>query len=157
VDSDFISSKHSNQPLERGATRVTETKFSGASQRSEQPAARPRVSIVEDDEPVLSSLDRLLRSIGFKTSAFTSAEQLLESGHLADTDCLVLDISLPGMSGLELQQRLANEAPSLPIIIASAHVDQRIRATAMAAGAVAFLTKPFGEKALLEALQLAWK
>jgi FixJ family two-component response regulator len=157
MDSDFISSEHSNQPLEWSAIRVTETAFSGAGQQSEQPDARPRVSIVEDDEPVLSSIDRLLRSIGFKTSAFTSAEQLLESGQLSDTDCLVLDISLPGMSGLELQRRLANEAPSLPIIIATAHVDQRIRATAMAAGAIAFLTKPFGEKALLEALQLAWK
>lgn len=126
--------------------------------RLEQPKAKPRVSIVDDDESVLGSLDRLLKSIGFKTYSFTSAEQLLESGNLGETDCLVLDVSLPAMSGLELQKRLTTDGPKVPIIFASALVDEGIRARAMAAGAVAFLAKPFGERELLEALRLAsWK
>ncbi|MGA8553995.1 MAG: response regulator [Candidatus Acidiferrales bacterium] len=113
---------------------------------------------MDDDESVLGSLDRLLKSIGFKTYSFTSAEQLLESGNLGETDCLVLDVSLPAMSGLELQKRLTTDGPKVPIIFASALVDEGIRARAMAAGAVAFLAKPFGERELLEALRLAsWK
>jgi FixJ family two-component response regulator len=96
-----------------------------------------------------------MKSIGFRVEAFASAEDFLQDGNLHDTACLILDVRLPGMSGLDLQHRLA--AHHLPIIFVSAHDEQKTREQALQAGAVTFLNKPFSEEALLSGVHSALK
>jgi FixJ family two-component response regulator len=113
------------------------------------------IGIVDDDESVRDSMSSLVRSAGFRSAVFASAEAFLNSDHRTETDCLVLilDIRMPGLSGLELQRRLSEEKQSIPIIFVSAHAEQDVRATALEQGAVAFLSKPFNDEALLGAIQ----
>jgi len=113
-----------------------------------------RIAIVDDDPWVRRSLDRLMRSAGFKTECFGSAEEFLES---ADDflGCVILDLKLPGMNGLELQRRLADEDRKIPIVFVSAHDDRASKSQALKAGATAFLKKPFGVEALLDAVDSA--
>ena len=113
------------------------------------------ISIVDDDESVGQALESLMKSVGFRAEVFASAEQFLNSGHLNNTDCLILDVRMPGMSGLELQGELTASNSRVPIVFVSAHSDDEARARAIAAGAVAFLLKPFSEDALLDAIDLA--
>ncbi len=113
------------------------------------------VSIVDDDEAIRDAEGSFLRTAGFTVEAFASAEDFLNSTHRHHTACLVLDLRMPGMNGLELQQRLAAARSRIPIIFVSADADEEARARAFQAGAIDFLEKPFREEALLQAVQVA--
>jgi FixJ family two-component response regulator len=117
--------------------------------------AVPLISIVDDDDSVRESLQGFLKSVGFAVAAFPSAEGLLESPLLSRTACLILDVRMPGMSGPELQQRLAVDRCRVPIVFISAHGDEVLRTRVIGDGAVDFLPKPFGEEALLGAVEAA--
>jgi len=115
----------------------------------------PLISVVDDDEAVRESLGSLIRSIGFGVQAFASAEEFLNSDHLRVADCLVLDVRMPGMNGLELQRRLRANHCGIPVIFISAHGDEEARSRALREGAVDFLLKPFSAEALLNAIHSA--
>ena len=108
------------------------------------------VAIVDDDDSVRGTLQELLRSAGFSSRAFESAEEFLGSGHQQETGCLITDIRMPGMSGLELQARLNAERCRIPTIFITAHGDEEMRFQALRAGAVEFLPKPFDDEILVE-------
>ena len=110
------------------------------------------ISIVDDDESVREALDSLLKSVGYRTELFASALEFLRLGHHEDARCLILDVRMPGLSGLELQRQLVASGSSIPIIFITAHGDGAARAQALGAGAAAFLRKPFTEEALLQAV-----
>jgi FixJ family two-component response regulator len=118
-------------------------------------AERDLVSVVDDDESVRESLPDLLRSFEFEVQAFASAEEFLASPTLARTGCLVLDIAMPGMTGPELQQELARREAAIPIVFITARPDDRTLAGLLRRGAVACLTKPFSETAIIEAVNAA--
>jgi FixJ family two-component response regulator len=111
------------------------------------------IAIVDDDECVRSAVDGVLKSLGLNTRTFVSAEEFLVSGQQGDTACLITDIQMPGMSGLELQARLAAENYQIPIIFITAYGNTRIRMQALRDGAVEFLGKPFDDEALLAAVR----
>jgi len=113
------------------------------------------VAIVDDDESVRDTLQGLLRVAGFTSRAFESAEAFLESGHQRETSCLITDIRMPGMSGLQLQARLNAEQCRIPTIFITAHGDEEMRLRALRAGAVEFLPKPFDDEVLLESVRAA--
>ena len=113
------------------------------------------ISIVDDDESVRESVSSLVRSAGFGTTVFASAEEFLNSAQLRDTACLILDLRMPGMSGLELQRRLSDADYRIPIIFITAQRNEGDRMQALKAGAVDFLYKPFSENALLKAVDTA--
>ena len=113
------------------------------------------ISIVDDDESVRRSLTGLLRSVGYAVKTFASAEDFLDSAHLPGVACLLLDVRMPGMSGLALQARLAAGGFRIPIIFLTAHGDQAARARALSAGAVEFLLTPFDGHVLLDAVNVA--
>jgi FixJ family two-component response regulator len=113
------------------------------------------VSLVDDDESIRESLPDLLRSFDLEVEAFSSAEAFLGSDNLRRTQCLILDVAMPGMSGPELQQELLRRNFMIPIIFITAHSDERISAEALKRGAVACLFKPFSETAILEAVNTA--
>jgi FixJ family two-component response regulator len=117
--------------------------------------AEALVCVVDDDAPMRESLQNLLRSVGLRVEAFTSAQEFLHSPRLDVPSCLVLDVRLPGISGLELQQRLAEGDMAMPIIFITGHGDIPMTVQAMKAGAVEFLSKPFRDQALLDAIQQA--
>jgi FixJ family two-component response regulator len=107
------------------------------------------ISIVDDDGLVRDAIGELVRSLGYRTAVFPSAEQFLESGRIGETACLITDLQMPGMSGFDLQNRLRNDGFNTPIIFVSAFPEERYRTRALDAGAVAFLSKPFEEQSLL--------
>lgn len=113
------------------------------------------ISVVDDDESVRESLRGLIRSVGFAVKVFASAEEFLNSEALRNTDCLILDMRMPGMSGLDLQRRLAARHSGIPVIFITAHGDQEERARLLGDGAVDYLLKPFSEEALLNAIDAA--
>jgi FixJ family two-component response regulator len=113
------------------------------------------VSVVDDDESVRESLPDLLREFGFQAEAFSSAEDFLASDHLDRTRCLLLDIAMPGMSGLDLQRELNLRRIEIPIVFITAGADETARPRALVQGAVACLFKPFSDSALLAALNTA--
>ena len=113
------------------------------------------VGIVDDDESVRNSISSLLRSAGYRTQMFESAEAFLESDRMSDADGLVLDVKMPGLSGIELQRRLIDLKHTVPIVFVTAHADAEIREVALAQGAVAFFAKPFNDEALLGVLSSA--
>ncbi len=113
----------------------------------------PTVFIVDDDAVLLRALGRLLRECGFQTATYASAEDFLARHDAAAPGCLVLDVSLPGLDGLELQRRLADAGPALPIVFLSGHGDIPMTVQAIKAGAVDFLTKPVAADALLAAVR----
>jgi FixJ family two-component response regulator len=113
------------------------------------------VSIVDDDDLMRSALQGLLKAVGLPARAFASAEEFLESGHQHDTACLIADIRMSGMSGLELQARLNAEQIRIPTIFITAHGDERMRMQALRAGAVEFMAKPFDDEVLLESVRVA--
>jgi len=115
------------------------------------------IAIVDDDEWVRKSLERLIKSAGFRTQTFASAEDFVAASTRDETACIILDLRLPGMSGLDLQARLAAEHNLVPIVFVSAHDEQETRAQALQSGAVAFLAKPVNDQALLDAIDLALK
>jgi FixJ family two-component response regulator len=118
--------------------------------------ATPMISVVDDDHSVRESLARLIRSVGFGVQVFESAEAFLSSGLDGHTDCLILDIRMPGMNGLELQRLLSASDPDLPVIFITAHgSDDEVRARALGAGAVDYLLKPLKEEEVLKAIDAA--
>lgn len=116
---------------------------------------KPRVAIIDDDEPVRSALQGLMKMAGFPALVFGSAEEFLNSGQQQHTVCLIADIRLPGISGLELQSKLNLDHHRIPIIFITAHGDEKMRMQALRAGAVEFLTKPFDDEALLDSIRAA--
>ena len=116
---------------------------------------RSLVSVVDDDESVRDSLPDLLRAVGFAAEAFSSAEAFLESDAVSETGCLLLDITMPGMSGPELQQELTRRQERIPIVFITGHGDSTVRPRLLARGAVECLLKPFSEAALLDAVRAA--
>ena len=113
------------------------------------------VAIVDDDDLMRTALLGLLKSAGLLAQAFASADQFLRSGDQHDTACLITDIRMPGMSGLELQAQLNADQCRIPTIFITAHGDAKMRMQAMRAGAVEFLAKPFNDEALLESVRAA--
>jgi len=113
------------------------------------------ISIVDDDQSVREATTSLLKSNGFRVEVFSSAEDFLASRYLGETKCLILDVQMPGMSGLELQRRLTSANRDIPIVFISAHENQEVRKQAIRTGAIDFLPKPFSEAALLGALRVA--
>jgi FixJ family two-component response regulator len=121
-------------------------------------AQKPRwVVVVDDDESVRSAVHGALASVGFAARAFASAEDFLDSDALAHTACLISDIQMPGMSGLELQAVLVKDNRRIPIIFITAFGDKRVRTQALKAGALEFLDKPFDDNHLLETVRVALK
>ena len=120
-------------------------------------ANSPLISVVDDDDSVRESLGGLIRSVGFAVKVFASAEEFLNSDHLRNTDCLILDVRMPGMNGLELQRQLAATDRKIPVIFITAHGDEEVRSRALNGGAVDYLLKPFSEEALLNAIDAALK
>ena len=113
------------------------------------------VAVVEDDESYRVALQRLMKSAGLSVLAFASAEDFLNSGQQRETGCLIADIRMPGMSGLDLQTRLNTEQCPIPTIFITAHGDEQMRLQAMRGGAVKFLAKPFDSAILLESVRVA--
>jgi FixJ family two-component response regulator len=113
------------------------------------------IAIVDDDDLMRSALEGLLKSVGLPAQAFASAEEFLQSEQHRQTACLIADIRMPGMSGLELQAKLNAERCRIPTIFITAHGDVKMRMQALRAGAVEFLAKPFDDEALLENVRVA--
>jgi FixJ family two-component response regulator len=111
------------------------------------------VAIVDDDDLMRNAVRGLLRAVGLPARAFASAEEFLRSGEQHHTACLIADIRMPGMSGLDLQAKLNAEQIRLPTIFMTAHGDEHMRRQALRAGAIEFLTKPFNDEILLESVR----
>jgi FixJ family two-component response regulator len=117
----------------------------------------PLIAIVDDDDALRTSLDDLLQSVGFRVHGFASAEAFLQAPHAPEAACLLLDVRLPGMNGLELQRQLGVMHWCIPIIFITAYTNDDMRARAFASGAVAFLYKPCREDDLFNAIDAALK
>ncbi len=115
----------------------------------------PLIAIVDDDDSLRNSLDNLLRSVGFRAQGFSSAEAFLHANQAPETACLILDVRLPGMNGLELQRQMGAANWCIPIIFVTAYADDDVRVRALEAGAVDFLSKPCREEDLLKAIEAA--
>lgn len=113
------------------------------------------ISVVDDDESVRTSLKRLLRSLGFDVRTFPSAMEFLNQGPLHGHGCVIMDVRMPEVDGLDLQKRLSDSDVPLPVIFITAYEDHGARTRAMEAGAVAFLQKPFSDPFLIDAISLA--
>ena len=113
------------------------------------------IAIIDDDESVRHAIRRLIQSAGWLALTFATAEEFVQSRAQPPPCCLILDVRLPGLSGLELKQQLDADGRSLPVIFITAYANDQIRKQALQAGAIAFLIKPFEEQALLDALTLA--
>ncbi len=118
---------------------------------------RSLVSVVDDDESVRESLPDLLRELGFAVAVFSSAQEFLASDYVGQTRCLILDIAMPGMTGLDLQRELTLRRQEVPIVFITAHRDEAVRPRVLEQGAVECLFKPFSETALIDALDAALK
>jgi FixJ family two-component response regulator len=118
-------------------------------------ATRPLISVVDDDESVRESLPDLLKEFGFDAQAFSSAEDFLSSDWVGQTNCLILDVAMPGMTGPDLQRELTLRRQEIPIVFITAHRDEHVRPRLLAQGAVECLFKPFTETDLLDALNTA--
>jgi FixJ family two-component response regulator len=115
----------------------------------------PLIAIVDDDDALRNSLDNLLRSVGFRVQGFASAEAFLQAPPAPETACLIVDVRMPGMNGLELQRQLGVMHWRIPIIFVTVYADDDVRAHALAAGAIAVLSKPCREADLLHAIDAA--
>jgi FixJ family two-component response regulator len=113
------------------------------------------ISIIDDDPSVRQATDGLVRSLGYRAMTFASAEDFLQSDHIDDTSCLITDVQMPGLSGVELQSVLKARGTRLPIIFITAFPEDRIRRCVLEAGAVGFLSKPFEEASLIRHLETA--
>lgn len=122
--------------------------------------AKPRIAVVDDDESVCRAVKRLLRSFSMEAETFSSGQNfldLVEAMPSFQPDCLILDVQMPGMNGLEVQQRLVKSGKTIPVIFITAHDELGVREKALAAGAVAFLRKPFDDELLIKTLREAVK
>jgi FixJ family two-component response regulator len=112
----------------------------------------PTISIIDDDAWARQGINDLVTSLGYRTMTFASAEEFLGSGHIDTTDCVISDLQMPGLSGLDLQQRLMDRQRRPAIILVTAYPDERSKERALSAGACGYLTKPFDEERLVECL-----
>ena len=117
----------------------------------------PMISIVDDDAAVRNAMSALVRSLGYAVATFASAEDFLESDRVDDTSCLITDVQMSGLSGVELQSRLIADGRHMPIIGVTAHPEESIRTQMLGAGAVGFLSKPFNDECLVDCLAIALK
>lgn len=120
--------------------------------------SNPLIAIVDDDESVCRAMKRLVRSLGMAADAFTSGREFIDRVETTPSfqpDCVVLDVQMPGMNGLEVQERLASSGNPLPVIFITAHDEAEVRNRALAAGAVAFLRKPFNDELFIKTLRIA--
>jgi FixJ family two-component response regulator len=117
----------------------------------------PVIAIIDDDASVRTATDRLVRSLGYVALTFSSAADFLQSPHVDDTACVIADVQMPGMSGVELQSHLSAQGCSVPMILITAYPEESVRSRAMKAGAVCFLSKPFDGPVLIECIALALK
>jgi FixJ family two-component response regulator len=117
----------------------------------------PVISIVDDDEAVREATKSLIRSLGYSAVTFCSAEEFLKSAHVADTACLIADIQMPGLSGIELQERLIADGHRIPVIFVTAFPQERMREHLHEGRAVGYLRKPFKEDRLIEFIDTALK
>ena len=115
----------------------------------------PVIAIVDDDESFRRATTSFVRSLGYGTAAFDSAEAFLKSDRIDDADCLITDVQMPGMTGIELQGRLNSQGHRLPIIFITAFPEMKVRAQALAGGAIGFLSKPFNDQGLIACLNKA--
>ena len=113
------------------------------------------ISIVDDDKSMRDATECLVRSLGYRTATFDSAEEFIGSGRLNDTACLITDVQMPGLSGLELQDHLIADGRALPVIFMTAHAEEAVRVRALRAGAVGFFRKPFDEDEMAMCLNRA--
>jgi FixJ family two-component response regulator len=118
-------------------------------------AKRPMISIVDDDESVREATMSLMRAAGFSPEAFQSGNDFLKSERCGHTDCLIADVQMPGMSGLEMHGRIVQSGNDIPTVLITAYPDDKTRARALKAGIVCYLTKPFNDQELLDCIQLA--
>jgi FixJ family two-component response regulator len=118
-------------------------------------ASASMIAVVDDDDSIRESLQGLLESIGFAVETFSSAQAFLDSECLGRTDCLILDVRMPGMRGPDLQRELARRKCAIPIVFITAHGDEDVRPRVLSDGAVDCLLKPFTEEALLKAIRTA--
>jgi FixJ family two-component response regulator len=118
---------------------------------------RPLVCVVDDDEAVREALPDLVRALGYTVRAFSTAEHFLASNCVSQTKCLILDIAMPGISGLDLQRELARQGHRIPIIFITARADETLRVQLLRQGAIECLFKPFTESALLDGLDAAFR
>ena len=117
----------------------------------------PMISIVDDDEAVREAISALVRSLGYAAATFASAEDFLESDRVDDTSCLITDVQMSGLSGVELQSRLIADGRPMPIIGVTAHPEESIRTQMLRAGAIGFLSKPFNDECFTDCLSTALK
>jgi FixJ family two-component response regulator len=115
------------------------------------------VSIVDDDPLAREGIRELVESLGYKARAFVSAQDFLQSGAIAATGCLITDLQMPGLSGLDLQEKLQAQGYRTPVILITAYPNEKHRSRAMSAGAIGFLSKPFEESCLVQCLSVAMK
>ena len=115
------------------------------------------IAIVDDEEPVRDATKRLVRSMGYHASTFASADEFLKSEQIQDTSCLITDVQMPGLSGIDLQDHLAARGHCIPIIFMTGYPSDSVRARAMKAGAVCFLNKPFREDHFIGCIERALK
>jgi FixJ family two-component response regulator len=118
----------------------------------EVPKRKPLISVVDDDESVREATTGLMRSVGYSVVAFPCAEDFLQSQEMTRTTCLIADVNMPGMSGLDLHRQLSASGKPFPTILITAYPDERVRQGAMSAGVICYLTKPFDEPDLLSCL-----
>ena len=117
----------------------------------------PLISIIDDDASVRVATNRLVRSLGYVAHTFASADGFLQSPHVNDAACVIADVQMPGMSGIELQSHLIAQGRSVPMILITAFPEESIRSRALKAGAVGFLSKPFDGTILIECIDIALK
>jgi PAS domain S-box-containing protein len=115
----------------------------------------PMISIVDDDRFVRQATDSLLQSLGYRTATFASAEDFLQSSYIHETTCLISDVQMPGLSGVDLHRVLIAQGHRMPVIFITAYFDERIRQSVMEAGAIGYLSKPFDEESLIGVIQPA--
>ena len=119
------------------------------------PTKKPLIAIVDDDQSMREATTGLMRSLGFDAEAFSSADDFLAFPRLRDTDCLVTDIHMPSMSGLELHRRLIDQGVSMPTVLITAYPTETLRARGLSPDIVGYLEKPFGEQELLNCIRSA--
>ena len=134
---------------------VAEHSWLMKSKQGQSTSKRSLLSVVDDDEMLRESLPELLREFGFAARAFSSGQEFLSSNYVDETRCLILDVAMPEMSGLDLQQELRRRGQAIPIIFISGQKDEDIRKQAFTQGAMRFLYKPFSDSDLLEAVNAA--
>jgi FixJ family two-component response regulator len=117
----------------------------------------PVISIVDDDESVREATKSLVRSLGYSAMTFGSAEEFLNSAHLTATACLITDVQMPGLSGVELQDRLIADGHRMPVIFVTAFPDESLQGRVLKTGAIGYLPKPFNEDRLIECIDAALK